>query len=890
MFKTVYRSLATPALAVFGALLIAPSAAHAKAMGSVVVNRVETRSTDFGREVVIHTSKEPTFSVFRLSDPFRVLVDVNDARLDHPLEMLKARDGVLRYVSTTEFADETTAILRVEIALEAPAPYSVQPSGNSIVVLIGSDQKKLDDPQVQSTTKPLSAVPSTIERVEFGQFGFVKKGGAITAPIKSGKLAEQSVKIEELEHPSRLVVDIANATVDPKWQRLNVNLLGIARARVATSENNVRIVLDAKANQPLPKIDVVEENGKLKIALAEHKAGPQPVAEMKPVEEPAPEQPKKQVAPIEVAKKEEAAEIQREAPKPATSETRVDDITFEPKDGFMRLTVFFNGEVEAVDQKVIDGGAPAVRIPHASLPKTLERTLDVTEVAGSVVSGITTYNHQGDVIITASILEGTEHRHWSKGNRLMWDFRNPRAATVIQYPEEATAAFPAEGTIALQTASGFAPQARRYTGRRISLDLKDAEIQNVLRLLADVSKLNIVASDDVKGRVTIKLRNVPWDQALDIVLRSKQLDKVRSGNIIRVAPVEVLRKEEELRLERQKARIELEPLAVRLVPVSYAVANEVKPQVTALLSPRGKVNIDARTNVLIVEDIPEVLLKVERLIRTLDTQTPQVLIESRIVEARANFSRQLGIQWGGQVNATQQYGTQTGLTFPADIRISGAADDAQNNVTEGVLSNPNYAVNLPAVVGSGGGGALGFIFGSVGGAALINLRLSAAESTGKVKLISAPKIVTLDNKEAKILSGERIPITVITANGPTTRFIDANLELNVTPHVTQDGSILLKIAATNNTLSNRVDLLGVPGILTNEANTEMIVGDGDTAVLGGIYQRNTQENEAYVPWIGQIPVLGWIFKTTRRSDARDELLIFISPRIINRSAALVQAG
>jgi len=348
--------------------------------------------------------------------------------------------------------------------------------------------------------------------------------------------------------------------------------------------------------------------------------------------------------------------------------------------------------------------------------------------------------------------------------------------------------------------------------------------------------------------------------------------------------------EEAARIDRRKAQIELEPLAVRLVPVSYAVADEIRPQVSALLSTRGKVNIDKRTNVLVVEDIAEVLLKVERLVRTLDTQTPQVLIEARIVEARSNFSRELGIQWGGQVNASQAFGTSTGLGFPNNIRIAGGADDQQNNQAEGVIPNPNFAVNLPAAVGSGGGGALGFTFGSIGGAALINLRLSAAESVGKVKIISAPKVVTLDNKEAAIISGEKIPITVVTANGPTTRFVDANLELRVTPHVTQDGSVLLKVEAKKNELSDRTDLLGVPGIITKEANTEMIVRDGDTAVLGGIYRRTTNDNKAYIPWLGQIPVLGWLFKTTSRSDTRDELLIFISPRIVNRSAALVQAN
>src|SRR6185436_9629989 len=270
--------------------------------------------------------------------------------------------------------------------------------------------------------------------------------------------------------------------------------------------------------------------------------------------------------------------------------------------------------------------------------------------------------------------------------------------------------------------------------------------------------------------------------------------------IIRVAPVEVLRKEEELRIERAKARIELEPLSVRLIPVSYAVATDVRPQVLALLSPRGKVNIDTRTNVLVVEDIAEVLLKVERLVRTLDTQTPQVLIEARIVEANTSFTRDLGIQWGGQISATQQFGTSTGLAFPNQIRIQGASDDQTNNATEGVLADPNYAVNLPAAIGAGVGGGLGFVFGSAGGAAILNLRLSASEATGKVKIISSPKVVTLDNREAHILSGEKVPITVLTANGPTTRFIDANLELGVTPHVTQDGSVLLQIEAKKNEL------------------------------------------------------------------------------------------
>jgi type IV pilus assembly protein PilQ len=582
----------------------------------------------------------------------------------------------------------------------------------------------------------------------------------------------------------------------------------------------------------------------------------------------------------------------------------VTDLRFEPKEGFVRFVVELSKDANVVKDRSSTREAPVLRLTDTRLPEALSRTLDTSAVAKAVVSAISSYNEGGDTILAANIGSGTEHRHWRKGNLLYWDFRNGStasnasanpsapaepvagAAQVLTYPEQATSGFETDAAnLSQATLTG---QKAHYTGRRISLDLKDADIHNVLRLLADVSKLNIVAADDVSGKITLKLRNVPWDQALDIILRAKQLDKTRNGNIIRVAPISVLEKEEQVRLARKEAAEKLEPLSVRLIPVSYAVADAVRPQVLALLSARGKVNIDARTNVLIVEDIAENLLKVERLVRTLDTQTPQVLIEARIIEATTSFTRDLGIQWGGDINMTQQFGTATGLAFPNNIRIAGAADDGTTPVA-GVRPQNEFAVNLPAGVGNGSGGGLGFVFGSAGGSAILSLRLSAAETTGKGKTISAPKIVTIDNKEAHILSGEKVPITVVTANGPTTRFIDANLELAVTPHVTSDGSILLLLKATRNEISQRRDLLGTPGIITREAQTEMLVRDGDTAVLGGVYIRQALETFSYVPWFGQIPVLGWIFKRSNRQDSRDELLIFISPRIVNRSQALIQA-
>lgn len=794
----------------------------------------------------------------------------------------------------------------------------------------------------------LTPAVASAARPALGRLSVTESGAktVIAAPLAGGAPSSEAVRLETLATPPRLVIDLLGVDIQPRWQRLRVGTHGIKRARAATRPEGTRIVLDLDRGARFPEVAVDVVGARLEIGIMS--ARPEPVTEAPeasdeplahavepqvPEASPASPEPPAPVRPDAPSLTTKPEEVSR-APDPAAGASRsggtasparvarargseaqgdprpgimaerpgrpsveqprgdlplegqasVENVRFEPKDGFYRLTIDL--EEPAADLDIHRTGpesAPILRVRGASLPSTLERTMDVSAVAGETLTAISTFNDRGDLIISARIEDDTEHRHWKKGRQLMWDFRSkrPRVAT---YEEESTASY---GLEAARSTRAIAAQRARYTGRRISLDLKDADIQNVLRLLADVSKLNIVASDDVKGKITIKLRNVPWDQALDIILRAKQLDKTRNGNIIRVAPIETLRREEELRIARLKAQVELEPLTVRLIPISYAVAKDVAAQLGELLTPRGSIRVDARTNVLIVEDIAEILTKIERLVRTLDTQTPQVLIEARIVEARSSFSRELGIQWGGTANFNRNFGNQTGLTFPSNIRIAGAADDVTNQVTEGVLPNADYAINLPAAVGAGGGGAIGFIFGSLNNSALLNLRLSAAEAIGKLKIVSAPKVVTLDNRPAKIVSGERVPITVLTANGPTTRFVSANIELIVRPHVTQDGSVLMDIEAKKNGLSDRVDLLGVPGILTKEAKTEMIVRDGDTAVLGGLYQRSTAENEAYVPWIGKIPVLGWLFKTTSQTDARDELLIFISPRIVNRSAALI---
>jgi type IV pilus assembly protein PilQ len=346
-----------------------------------------------------------------------------------------------------------------------------------------------------------------------------------------------------------------------------------------------------------------------------------------------------------------------------------------------------------------------------------------------------------------------------------------------------------------------------------------------------------------------------------------------------VAPLKTLEEEARLRQERKKSLVAQEELLVNLIPVNYASANDMSSRVRDVLSERGTVTVDLRTNVLIVKDVRSNVEKARALVRNLDTQTPQVLIESRIVEANTSFSRELGVQWGGQASAAPATGNATGLIFPNTAVVTGGIE----GTSPGVSDIPNFAVNLPVGAGLGSGGALGFVFGSAGGALALNLRLSAAENEGVVKTISAPKVTTLDNNTARISQGVSIPFSQVSASGANTTFVEARLSLEVTPHVTQDGSIMLTINAANNQPDpSQTGANGQPAIQRKEANTQVLVKDGDTTVIGGIYVRRGSTQSNSVPFLSKIPVLGLLFKNFRERDDRQELLIFITPRILNR--------
>jgi type IV pilus assembly protein PilQ len=423
-----------------------------------------------------------------------------------------------------------------------------------------------------------------------------------------------------------------------------------------------------------------------------------------------------------------------------------------------------------------------------------------------------------------------------------------------------------------------------YRGPTVELDFKEAPIHDLLRLLSDVGKVNIVVPDEVDAKVTVRMKRVPWDQALEVILASKGLWYRQEGNLIRIAQRKSLDEEDEAEAARRTAAVQAEAPRPDVLTLNYASANELRQKLQPLLSPKGKIEVDERTNALIVNDVRANREEVRALALQLDTQTPQISIEARIVEARSTYTREIGVQWGGRATAGPDGGNATGLLFPSSVGVAGGAEDA-TTVRSGIPAPSDFAVNLPAAVGSGAGGALGLSLGSLGGNYNINLRLSALEGSGSVRIVSAPKITVLNNTEAKISQGVSIPIQVLSAQGTNTVFVPADLSLTVKPYVSlRDCAIAMDLTVTKNEPDFvNTGARGDPTILRKEARTTLLVKDGETSVLGGIYTRNAGLAYSKVPFFGDLPVLGWFFKNRKENDSRTEVLVFITPKITNKA-------
>jgi type IV pilus assembly protein PilQ len=425
-------------------------------------------------------------------------------------------------------------------------------------------------------------------------------------------------------------------------------------------------------------------------------------------------------------------------------------------------------------------------------------------------------------------------------------------------------------------------ETKKYTGKKISLDLQDADVVNVLRLLADVGGVNIVFGSDVSGKVTVNLKDIPWDQALDIVLMTNGLDKVRMGKIIRIARSETITEEANKRLAAMKASDKVEPLVTRIIPINYSDIKTVKDSelIKNILSERGKIDIDARTNTLIVHDIQRSVDQIETLVKRLDTRIPQVLIEARIVEVNDNFEKEFGIQWGVVRGTTDSSKNTQSNIFGGSI--GSTAFNGLGVISGDPLLPVSYNVNLPAGQVLDFPGSIGFNLAKFSSDTVtaLDVRLSAAEAESLAKVIASPRIMTVDNEKANIVQGVDIPYLSVSQDGTQVQFVQANLELIVTPHVTAENTILLLIETHKDSANFDVAVQGQPGITRNTAETSILLDDGETTVIGGIYETTKEKTSNGIPGLMSLPYVGKFFRYDKTNQVKKELLVFITPKII----------
>ena len=576
------------------------------------------------------------------------------------------------------------------------------------------------------------------------------------------------------------------------------------------------------------------------------------------------------------------------------AKTKVTSISFKGDDGNGQVDIAVGADADVQIGEVTSSHVELI-VDHAELAAKLERTLDVTKF-GSPVKSVSSFRDRktpNRVRLVAELAKPATPTVDRDGSNVRWHFISgeiaKRPVKMTNVPSPVIGGFGAASTpVAQQSITQLPPQDKRsriYHGSTVDFDFKDAPIHDLLRVIADTGHVNIVVPDTIDAKVTVRLKRVPWDQALEVILASHGLWYRREGNLYRIAPRKELDAEDEQEAARRAAAIQAEQPRPEIVTLNYASASDLKGKLESMTSPKGTIQVDDRTNSLIVNDVAASREAIKALAYSLDTQTPEISIEARIVEANSTFSRQFGVQWGGNAIAGAAGGNSTGLVFPSTVAVQGANEDQQTK-SFGVATPSDFAVNLPAAVGTGEGGALGLSLGSIGGNFNVNLKLSALEDSGTVRIISAPKITVLNNKEAKISQGVSIPISVVSAAGTNTQFVQADLSLAVTPYVSQrDCRIAMQLIVTKNAPDfSNTGARGDPTIQRKEARTSMLVNDGETAVLGGIYTRNASVAYKKIPFLGDLPVLGWLFKNRAEEDDRTEILVFITPKITNKAS------
>ncbi|MBU1205804.1 MAG: type IV pilus secretin PilQ [Proteobacteria bacterium] len=745
------------------------------------IQKIEVTESSGGARVAIEGSKPFEYTVFKLANPLRIVVELPEAKLGKLAGPIKVQNGIVNVIQNKQIDDPKKSRARVEIGLDQPVDYDVDSEGNYLFIVLGrppaASPIAIKQPEVKKeeppAEKPLLKAKAIMDVV------IVEKTDWVEVEVKGdGPLPDY--RSFQLSRPSRLVVDLPRITNAFSKKRIEVGSQLLKEIRMGQTPEKLRIVFTFPGKK-LPPYQLTKEGQDLKVFLGQVKKE---------------EEVKKEIVPV------------AEVPKPVlTAEAETKQTT-----------------------PVKEAAAP----PPAEKP--------------------------------------------------------PAPAQEKETSAEAKAAPETDKS-----------QVGPYKGAKISLDFKDADVHNIFRLIAEVSNLNIITTDDVKGKVTIRMVNVPWDQALDVILSTKNLIKIEEGNVLRITTIENVRKEredkqkeEDLLIKSRESREKLEALTTETIVVNYAKAADLQRLIRekeekgkGFLGPRGSVKADERTNTLIIQDAKPQIEEIQELIKKLDTPTPQVLIEARIVQAVTTFARSLGVQWGGSYNQTGT-GWSWGLTGNNPSAAAGwGFTPSATGASTALITPSNFVVNFPASSANTPVGGMGISFGKLTGNLVnLDLRLQLGETEGQTKVIARPKLATLTNTPAHIKQGELIPYETTSQAGTSVQFIDAVLLLEVTPQVTPDGSIKMTVKVTRDARGSfRSPVNQVPSIDKREAKTEVLVKDGETLVIGGIYESENTETQQGIPWLMKIPVLGWLFKNKEVLNTKKELLIFITPTLMQAKAA-----
>ena len=831
--------------------------------------------------------------------------------------------------------NDQTPTTRLFIALKRDVPYDISPDEAGL---------KISFPKAtQVSAAPEAKVPATAQKSEPKQPlpPSVHKSVPAATRLQSitATALQKNVVINvkangtikkfksfTVDNPPRIVIDLANLKSPfQKEQRLAVKSKWVKRVRHFGHPDKVRVVLETTSKAYLKTFSTTPiDNGMLihvgqtappkaktttrapVVAKAEQPAKTEEAKPAAAKPKPAPAAPEPSKEDLAEAKKEKPAEAKNETAKdqPEVQKEKhdrpawVNRIDFTGEEAGRSSLIIGTTRPVTYEIKKIDGRRVNLKLFGANLPEYRKRALITTRFESAVdrVTPVQTAAMKEDSIFIIELREGVPYYVDQKDNIIRVNFSaskippkpyedaelpawkkslaeadQPPAAEAGKTPVTAAlkAGAPPEQQkpkeeMTLEERLALASPEKKYTGEKIALDFYDTDIKNVFRIIREISGKNFAIDKTVTGKVTLTLEKpVPWDQVLDLVLKMNQLGMTMEGDIIRIATLTTLAQEEKLRQAKLKAEQQalkqqqaLEPLITEYLPVNYSNAKiEVLPHIQVVLTEnRGKASVDERNNQLIITDTVEKIRMVKEIVEKIDQVTPQVIIEARIVEANTNFSRDLGFDWG-QVTL-------------------GTFDVGNWNIGPTTFQASNLPEADPTAV-------LGFNFAKLGGTpfTIIDAKLEASEVEGKTNILSAPKIITLDNKKAKIKQGFEIPYQERDSSGNSTvRFKDVDLLLEVTPSVTPDSRIAMNIFVTKNEVFEQTTQ--GPALSTNEAETEILIDDGDTVVIGGILKSTKTWDEDRIPGLGKLPVVGWLFKSQSSTDDKNELLIFMTPQIV----------